>query len=137
MIGNLWPIWIILFYVFFYNIIKVNHFLYQFIILLHLISFLSLTKLLLVPYAYVSIESIDCILLSSFELKAILLISSVKTFCLSLLSLCYIFNIGLLVFINSFILSISILFSSRYLFISLVQLLLNSLYNFQIYVFFL
>ena len=34
---------------------------------------------LLVPYAYVSIESIDCILLSSFELKAILLNSSAKT----------------------------------------------------------
>ena len=30
----------------------------------------------------VSIKSIDCILLSSFELKAILLISSVKTLCL-------------------------------------------------------
>ena len=107
------------------------------IVLLHLVFSLSLTKSFLVSYAYVSIESSDCILLSSFELKAILLISSVKTFCLSLLSLCYIFNIGLLVFINSFILSISILFSSRYLFISLVQLLVNSLYNFQIYVFFL
>ena len=33
----------------------------------------------------VSIESIDCILLSSFEIKAILLISSIKTLCLSLL----------------------------------------------------
>ena len=31
------------------------------------------------PYAHVSIELIDFILLSSFELKAILLLSSVKT----------------------------------------------------------
>ena len=83
-----------------YNI-KVNHFLYLFIILLHLISSLSLTKSLLVPHAYVSIESIDSILLSSFELKAILLISSVKTLCLSLLNLCCILNIDLLFFINS------------------------------------
>ena len=42
----------------------------------------SHTKSLLVPNAYVSIESIDCILLSSFELKAILLIYSDKTLCL-------------------------------------------------------
>ena len=58
--------------VFFCNIIKVNHFLYYFIILLHLISSFLLTRSLLVPSAYISIESIDCILLSSFELKAIL-----------------------------------------------------------------
>ena len=64
---------------FFYNIIKANHFLYRFIIFLRLIFSLSLTKSLLVPYAYVSIDSIHWILLSSFELKAILLISSVKT----------------------------------------------------------
>ena len=42
----------------------------------------SHTKSLLVPNAYVSIEPIDCILLSSFELKAILLIYSDKTLCL-------------------------------------------------------
>ena len=53
---------------FFYNI-KVNHFLYHFIILLHLISSLSLTKSLLFPYTYVSIESIDWLVLSSFELE--------------------------------------------------------------------
>ena len=40
-------------------------------------SFL-LIRSLLVWYACISIESIDCILLSSFELKAILLISTVK-----------------------------------------------------------
>ena len=97
-----------------YNVIKVDHFLYHFIIMLHHISSLSLTKFLLVLYAYVSIESIDCILLSSFELKAILLISSVKTLCLSLLKLCCIFNIDLLFFINYLILPVSILFFSRY-----------------------
>ena len=54
--------------------------LHVFMILLHLISSLSLTKFLLVPYAYVSIESIDFILLFSLALKELLLISSVKTF---------------------------------------------------------
>ena len=126
-----------------YNVIKVDHFLYRFIILLHHISLLSLTKFLLVPYAYVSIESIDCILLSLFELKAILLISSVRTLCLSLLKLCCIFNIDLLFFINYLILPISILFFSRYfiLFSSWVAYNLHSInyiynihsfYNFQI-----
>ena len=105
---------------FFYKIIKVNHFLYHFIILLHLISSLSLTKYLPVPCAYVSFKSTDCILLPSFELKAILLISSVKTLFLSLLNLCCIFYyflfliiFDLLFFINSLILSVSILFFSK------------------------
>ena len=79
------------FHVFFCNIVKVNHFLHCSIILLHLFfSFLHI-KSFLVPYAFLSTESIDCILLSSFKLKAILLISSVKTLCLSLLNLCCVF----------------------------------------------
>ena len=41
-------------------------------------SYFLLIRSLLVWYAYISIESIDCILSSSFELKAILLISTVK-----------------------------------------------------------
>ena len=49
-------------------------------------NILFLTYLLVVPYAYVSIKSIHYIILSSFELKAILLISSVKLVCLSHLS---------------------------------------------------
>ena len=49
---------------------------------------------LLVPYANVSIESIECILLSPFELKVILLISSVKTLCFKLLNLCLVSNIN-------------------------------------------
>ena len=98
MIRNLWPIWIMLFYIFFCDIIKVNRFLNRFIILLHLIRSFSLTRSFL---AYVYIESIDCILLSSFDFKAILLISSVKTLCLSLLNLCCVFRINLLFLINS------------------------------------
>ena len=121
MISNFWLICIMFFCVFFYNIIKVNHFLYHLITLLHLISSFSLTRSLIVPYAYVYIESIDCILLSSFELKAILLVSSVKTLCLSLLNLCCIFNIDLLFFIISLLfsllLSMSVLFFLDNLFI--------------------
>ena len=82
---------IMFFYVFVCNIIKVNHFVYGFIILLQLISSFSLTRSLLVPYANVSVESIDCILLSWFEPKAIFFISSVETLCLSLLNLYYVF----------------------------------------------
>ena len=143
MIRNLWPLWIMFFYVFFYKIIKVNTVLYRFIILLHIISYFLLIRPLIVSYTYVSIESIDCILLSLFELKAILLISSVRTLCLSLLKLCCIFNIDLLFFINYLILPISILFFSRYfiLFSSWVAYNLHSInyiynihsfYNFQI-----
>ena len=57
---------------------------------------------LLIPYAHVSIESIDHIHLLSFGLKAILLVSSVKTLCLSLLNLCSAFSINSLCFTNSF-----------------------------------
>ena len=91
------------FYVFFCNIIKVNLFnLFNcFVILLHLIFSSLYTRSLLVPYGYVSIESIDLILLSSFELKAVLLISSVKTSYFPLLNLCYVFNLSLIFFKNS------------------------------------
>ena len=81
-------------YVFFCNLIKVNHFLCCFVLLFCFVA-LFLARSLLVPYAYVSIESIDCILLSSFELKAILLISFVKTLCFSLLNLRCVFNTNL------------------------------------------
>ena len=88
-------------YIIFCNIVKVciASFLYCFIILLHLISSLLHTRF--IPCAYISIKSIDCILLSSFEFKAILLILSVKTLRLSLSNLCCIFNIDLSLFINS------------------------------------
>ena len=47
-------------------------------------------------YAYVSIKSIDCILVSW-----LILISSVKALCFSFLNLFYMFNINLLLLINS------------------------------------
>ena len=49
-----------------------------------------------VPFAYVSIEKIDYILLSSLALNAILLVSSVKTFYFLLLNLCCDFNVHIL-----------------------------------------
>ena len=75
-------------------------FLHCFIISLYLISSFSLTTSLIFPYAYISIESIDCILLWSFELKASLLTSSVKTLYFSLLNLWCVFIINLF-FMNS------------------------------------
>ena len=84
-----------------FNIIKVEHFYIVFYyFFLHLISSFLYAKSLLVSYAYVSVDSIDCNLLSSFELKVIFLISSVKTLCLSFLNLYCIFNIILLFFTN-------------------------------------
>ena len=118
MVRNVWPICIVLFYVFFCNIIKAKHF----VLFYHIITlnfFFLHTRSLLVRCAYVFTESIDCILLSSFKLKAILLISSLKTLCLSLLNLCCVFNISLLFYTNSFLsslrLSTSILFISKWL----------------------
>ena len=102
-VWNLWEIYIMFFYISFCNIVKVNHLLHRFVILLHLISSFSLTRSLLIPYAYVSIESFDCILLSSFELNAILLICSVKKLCLSILNLCCFFFYQLIVFYEFFV----------------------------------
>ena len=97
-------------------------FLYCFIILLHLMSSFLHARSLLVPCANVFIQSIDYILLSSFEFKAILLISSVKPLYFLFLNLCYVFNMILIclnmtlicyifiVFINSLRLSVSIYF---------------------------
>ena len=67
---------------------------------LHLISSFLHTRSLLVSCAYVSIEAVDCILLS-IELKSFLLIFSVKTLWLPLFSLCCVFNVTLLFFTNS------------------------------------
>ena len=90
-----------LFHVLLCKIIKVNHSCILFIILLHLISSVLIKWYFLVSYAYVSIESIDFILWSSFELQAILLISFVKTFCFALLNICCLFNINILFLMNS------------------------------------
>ena len=89
------------FYVFFCNIIKVNHFFVLFYYIVTLNHFFTPNRSLLILYAYVSIESNDCIFLSSFELNAIILISSVKTLCISLLNLFCVFNIDLLFIMNS------------------------------------
>ena len=56
---------------------------------------------MLVPFSYVSIELIDCTLLSSLPLYAILLISSVNKLCCSLLILCCSFSINVLLLMNS------------------------------------
>ena len=108
MVRNLWPIWIMFFYISFCKIIKFNHFLYRFITLLHLISSFSLTRSLLVPYVYVFIESIDCILLSSFKAKEILLMFSVKAICLSLLNSCCVFKIDILSLMSFFMIFLTL-----------------------------
>ena len=119
-------------YVFFCNTIKVNHFLYRFITLLYLLSSISLTRFLLLPYAYLSIESIYFIFLSSFEVKAILIVSSVKILCLSLLIFCCVFNVILLYFRNPLRPFTSILFFLNGSFHFQFELLLSSLYNLEI-----
>ena len=70
--------------------------LHCFIILLHLVSSFLHIKSLLFPDVYVSIESIDCIVLLLLALNAILLTSSVDTLCISISNLCCDFNINLL-----------------------------------------
>ena len=99
MVGNYRPIWV-MFFKPFLQYSQSYSFLYCFITLLRLFFSFLHTRSLLVLYAYVSTKSIDFILLSSFELKELLLISSVKTLCLSLLNLFCAFNISF--FTNSF-----------------------------------
>ena len=124
MIWNLISVWIMFFFVSFCNIIKVNHFLYSFIILPHFISSFSLTISSLAPYAYVSV-------------KPILSVCSVNSFCFSLLNLCFAFVIDLLFFMNSLSsclqqnnLSTLILFFLYNFFYYQAELLLNSFSNF-------
>ena len=119
----------------------INHVLHFFIILLHLVfSFLHI-KSLPITYTYIPIESISCILLLPFDLKATLLISSVKTLRLSLPNLCCVFAINLLFFINSLWFSLGLFVFSLFillvgLFLFQVELLLNSFCNLYIYFFF-
>ena len=63
---------------------------------IYLITSFKLTRSLFVPYAYVSIKSIDCILLLSLGFNVILLISLVETWHFWHLSLYCVFNIDLL-----------------------------------------
>ena len=87
-------------------------------------------------HMHVSTESIDCILLSSFELKAMLLISSVNTLCFLLLNLCCVFNISLLFFMNCLLFSQKLFtlidFFLHGLFRFQAELFLKSVYNLQI-----
>ena len=117
MIRNLWPLKIMCFFMFSFVISLKFIIFVSFYYIVTLISPFQLTRSLLVPYAYVSIESTDYIILPPFELKAILLISSIKTFCISLLNLCCVFKY-LLFFMNYLIsflkLSTENLLSSRW-----------------------
>ena len=124
MIRNLWPIYIIFFNVFFCNIIKVNYFLYCLIILFYLISSFSLTRSTLIPYAYVSIKSIDCIFYCHLNLE---LMSSLKALWVSLFDLCCGFNINLLFFTNSF----NNIYFSRLLWLENVYILKDCSFNFS------
>ena len=84
MIRNLWPNSIMFLYDFIDNTIKVNHFLI--VLLCHTLNlFYLLDHCLFHMHLFLLI---DCILLSWFELKAILLIFSGKTLCFSLVNLC-------------------------------------------------
>ena len=69
--------------------------------MLYLVSSFSHTSSQLIPYAYISNESIDCILLSSLVVNALLLTSSVNTSCFLLLNLYQDFDIYLLFFVSS------------------------------------
>ena len=129
MIRTLLPIWIVCFSVSSSIVIKDNRFcLYCFTILLYIISSLLDTRFLmfhmlmfpqnllitllylislflsimhlLAPYAHVSIEWSDCILLPLLALNAVLLTFSKSISSFSLLSLCCYFNININVNIN-------------------------------------
>ena len=120
MIRNLRPILLIMF-------------LYCSMILLHLIFSFLYSRSLLFPYAYLSTESNDCILLSSFQIKAVLLIS-VTTLCFSLPNLCCVFNISFfygffIIFLK--IIYIEIIFSKWFDICFQVELLLDSVFNLQ------
>ena len=94
--------------------------------LLHLsFSFLHIT-FLLAPYGYVSIESINYILLSSFEVKSILLVASVKHYAFHFCKL----------FWSSLRISTLVFFFVKQFVFPLFELLLNSFYNLQIKFFF-
>ena len=113
-----------LFYLFFCNITKVNHILHCFIILLDLFFSFFTFRILALPYAYVSIESIDSILLSSLVLNAILIVSSLNKLCFFLVSLCCDFNINLVLFINS-LLSFFKVNYANFIFLLLIYFIFN------------
>ena len=110
--------------------------------MLHLISSFFHTRSLLITYSYVSMESIDCILLPLLALISISLSSSVSIFCFSRQNLCCNLNFNLLFYMSSwwFCLSFStsiLYFFLLFYFIFKVKFHLNNAYNLQIKVFFL
>ena len=116
MIRNLWSIWIMLFYVLFCNIIKVNHFC---IVALYCYAKSVLFHLLDLGSFHMRMFLLNqLIILLSFELKEILLIYSVKTLCLLRLNLCCVFNIVFyeffMIFVNT--IHVSLIFSQVILF---------------------
>ena len=130
-IRKLQPSWIILFNVFFCNIIKSLFFLlfcYIYFFFLHI-------KFSLVSHAFVSFESIHCILSSSLALNAILLISLVNILRSLRLIFCWDFDISSLVFLNSLWFSLRLstltLPFSRWIFLFSVTLLLDNVIIFK------
>ena len=125
MVRNIWPIWTTFFYVFFCDLIEVKHL----FIILECLSF-SFTYIIsfIFPYAYVSVESVDSILLWSLELKVtynlVYYFSKNLMLCLWLLSLYCVFRISLF-FTNSLRLSALNFFFVNVLFIHLFVLFLN------------
>ena len=123
------------FNVFFYNKIKVSHCCIVLLVTPLISSFLCIISSF-VPYAYVSIESIDFILLSLLALTAILSTSSANTSCFLLLNVCCDFDINLffykLFMIFSKIIHIKTIFFPSGLFCFPDELLLNNVDNLQI-----
>ena len=68
----------------------------------HLMFCFFHTRSWLVPHAHVSAKLIDCILLSSLALNAVLITSSVNALCFSLLDFYCDFNIDFIVFCEIF-----------------------------------
>ena len=130
MIRDLKPILIMFFYVIFRNIIIVIIIaLFYYIDIFNFFFFCLIS--LFVPYSYVSVGSINCILLSLLALTAILLTSSVNTLCFSPLNLyCdFIFSMNSLGF--SFRLFVSSLFFCWWFYFQ-VDLSLDNFYNLQV-----
>ena len=131
MIRNLWPIGL---YSFMFSFVKLSSLIIYCIILLY--QYILLFCVLLVTFAYVSIESIDCNLQSSLPLNAVVLTFSVNTLYFLLLILYCDFDINLLFFRNSLLFSLrlsrSIFFVLVCLFHFRVDLPLNIGYDLQI-----
>ena len=132
-----WSILIVFFYVFFWNTVKINHFcivlLYCYIYFFFFLHIRS--SLVLYACICISIESIDCIFLSSSKLNTILLTSSVNTLCFTLLNLCCDLNIIQFLlwilhdFLDDYLHQVYLFLDGLFYF--QVEFLLNNVYNLQ------